>query len=117
MKSLLLRWLILTVAVLVAAHVVPGFHVSAPLAGFILAVVLSLLNALLRPLLLLLTLPVNILSLGLFTLVINGFMLWIAGAAVSGVKIDGFGPAFWGALVVSLASMGLNWLIRDADPA
>lgn len=110
MISLLIRWLVLTLAVVLAAHIVPGFRVNSTSAAFLAAVVLSLLNAAVRPVLFLLTLPVNILTLGLFTLVLNGLMLWLTAALLRGVSVSGFGAAVVGAIVISIVSTLINWV-------
>lgn len=107
---LLLRWLISTLAVLAAAYLVPGVHVTNFWAALIAALVIGLVNALIRPLVILLTLPVNILTLGLFTLVINALMFWLAATIVKGFYVNGFWPAFWGALVYWLVSWFTNTL-------
>lgn len=110
MVSLMIRWLVLTLAVVLASRIVPGFHVATTGTAFLAAVLLSLLNVALRPVLFLLTLPVNILSLGLFSLVLNGFMLWLTAAMLQGVRVSGFGSAVMGAIVISIASTLINWL-------
>ena len=95
---ILLRWLINAAALLLAAYLIPGFAVSSFYAALIAALVLGLLNALIRPLLILLTLPITVLTLGLFTLVINAALILFMGTIVKGVAIAGFGPAFLAAL-------------------
>lgn len=107
---LLVRWFISAATLLLVAYLVPGFHVSGWYAAFIAALVLGLVNALIRPILLILTLPVNILTLGLFTLVVNAFMLWLVSTVVKGFEISGFAPAFWGALVLWL----IGWLVSSS---
>lgn len=112
MKSFLQRWLINTLAVLVAAYVVPGIHYSRPLDIIIAALVLGILNAILRPLLLLLSLPLLVFTLGLFTLVINALLLLLVSRLVgeSHFHVEGFGSAFLGALIISIVSLVLNLL-------
>lgn len=117
MKKLLLRWLINAIAVYVAAWLVPGIHVAeGPVTLIIIAALLGLVNALVRPLLTLLTCPLVILTLGLFTLVINALMLqlaaWLAG---DWFHIAGFWPAFWGALIISIVSALLSTFLGDKD--
>lgn len=108
LKSFLQRWLINTVAVMVAAKVVPGIECNT-LAGLLVAsLLLGVFNALLRPLLFLVSLPLVILTLGLFTLLINALLLYFVGALVKSFVVAGFWPAFWGALVISLVSLVLN---------
>ena len=101
MSSLLIRWIVNALALLLAAYVVPGVLVASFYTALILAVVLALVNLILKPLLVLLTLPLNILTLGLFTLIINGFLFWFAATIVKGFHVDGFLAAFLGALLFS----------------
>jgi putative membrane protein len=105
MQRFLLRLLITAVAVFLAAYLFsPLITVDSVGAALIFALILGLLNAFLRPVLLLLTLPLNLITLGLFTLVINGFTFWLAGFFQGGVHVEGFGAALVGALVVSVVS-------------
>lgn len=112
MKSFLQRWLINTLAVLIATYVVPGIDYGKPLDLFVAALVLGILNAILRPLLMFLSLPLLIFTLGLFTLVINAVLLlissWLVGS--NHFHVDGFGSALLGALVISIVSIVLNTL-------
>ena len=114
MVSFLIRWLVTAVAVLVAAHIVPGVDYHENWAALaVMALVLGVLNAVLRPILLITTLPLNILTLGLLTLVINALLFWLAGWLVSGFTVTGFWAAFFGALIVSIVSFVLNsFLVR-----
>ena len=116
MLALLIRWLVLTLAVILATQIVPGFTVTSTKAAFLTAVVLSLLNVAVRPVLFLLTLPVNILSLGLFTLVLNGFMLWLTAALLPGVGVRGIGTAILGAIIISVVSTLINWIAGSSRP-
>ena len=113
---LLLRWLINALAILAIAyfHVVPGISVSGLYAALIAALVLGIINALLRPVLILLTLPVNVLTLGLFTLIINAFLFWFASTIVKGFAVADFKAAFIGALIMWLVSWITNWLFKRA---
>lgn len=112
MMVLLLRWLILTAAILLAAYLLNGIEVRDFLSAFLAAAVLGILNAFFRPLLLLLTLPLNILSLGLFTFVINAFLLKLASGVIPGFEVHGFWTALFGALIITLVSGLLNALTR-----
>jgi len=111
MTGLLLRWLILTAAILAAAYLLIGIEVRDFLSAFMAAAVLGILNAVLRPLLILLTLPLNILSLGLFTFVINAFLLKMASGLIPGFEVHGFWTALAGALIITLVGGLLNALI------
>jgi putative membrane protein len=108
LKSFLQRWLINTVAVLVAANVVTGIHYDTVGALLVASLLLGILNAFLRPLLLLLSLPLLILTLGLFTLVINALLLSFVGWLVGPFHVNNFSAAFWGGLVISLVSLIIN---------
>ncbi len=111
--SLLLRWLFGALSLVLVAYLVPGIAVASFYSALIAALVLGLVNALVRPILLILTLPVNILTLGLFTLVINALMFWLASSIVKGFSVVGFWPAFWGALVMWLISWLLNGIFNS----
>ena len=113
MKGLILRWLMLTVAIIVASYLISGIRVDGFFAAFFAAAILGTLNIFLRPVLLILTLPINILSFGLFTFVINAMMLKMASGVISGFHVDGFWPAVFGSLVISLVNWGLVSFIND----
>jgi len=120
MRKLLLPWLINGVALYVAAELVRGIDVKGGWPALaVMALIFGLVNALIRPVLKLLTCPLIILTLGLFTLVINALMLqlasWLGRQFGLGFYVAGFWPAFWGALVISLVSFVLNLLIGDED--
>jgi putative membrane protein len=111
LKIFLQRWAICTFAALVAAYVVPGIEYGAWPDLLVATFLLGLLNTFLRPLLLALSLPLVVLSLGLFTLVINALLLLLVGALMGDhFQVAGFWPAFWGALVISVISVLLNSL-------
>lgn len=106
MKSLFLRWLINTGAIVLASYLIKGIHIDNVWAAVIAAALLGIINAFLRPILILLTLPINILTLGLLTFVINGFLFYAVSWAVKGFEITSFWAAFFGALIISI----INWL-------
>lgn len=106
--SLLLRWLLNTLALFVVVHVVPGFGYRSLVSLAIAAAVLGLLNAIVRPVLFLLTLPLTIVTLGLFLLVLNAIMLELTAWLVPGFVIAGFGSAIVGAIVLALISLVVN---------
>ena len=110
-KQFLQRWLVTTLAVLVAVETLPGLHFQAGdiWSPFVTSLVLGVLNAFIRPILMLLALPLLIVTLGLFTLVINALLLWLVGQS-SFFRVDSFGWAFLGALVISIVSVALNIL-------
>jgi putative membrane protein len=103
--GLIIRWLLNTLALFVVVHLVPNFSYTSLLSLAIAAAVLGLLNALVRPLLFLLTLPITILTLGIFLIVLNAIMLELTDFFVPGFSIDGFGWAIVGALVLSLITL------------
>ncbi len=117
----LLRLLINAAALWVATKIVPGISAnSGPITFLAVALVFGLLNALVRPVVTMLSCPLLILSLGLFTFVINAFILWLTSAAAArfgiGFHVSDFWAAFWGALVVSIVSVFLSIFVRDRDP-
>ena len=111
---LLLHWILSAVAVWIVAHVVPGIAVSGPVAALIAALVIGLVNATLGLLLKILTFPLTILTLGLFWFVINALMLEFAAALVPGFYVRGFIPALIGAVMLSLLSSVLKWLVMPS---
>jgi putative membrane protein len=114
MMSFLKRWLITTAAVWLAANIVPG--ISFTTAGlFLAALVLGLLNAFVRPVMMVLSLPLLIFTLGLFMLVINALLLWSVGSVLKDFHVQGFVPAFWGSLIISLTSLLLNALTKSGS--
>ncbi|GAB4246579.1 MAG: phage holin family protein [Thermoleophilia bacterium] len=120
---LLIRWLVVTASLIVASWIVPGIRVedeNAWLAVGVTAVVFGFVNAFIRPILAVLSCGLIIATLGLFILVINGFMLWLASYIATewlglGFVVEGFWAAFLGALVVSIVSMVLNTMIPDEE--
>ena len=113
MHGLILRWLILTLTILLCAYIVDGIHVSGFFSALLAAAFLGILNALFRPILLILTLPINILTLGLFTFVINAILLLMVSGVITGLEIHGFWSALGGSLIISLVSWLLSSFISD----
>lgn len=114
MSYILFRWILNAIALLFVAYVVPGFGVESLYTALIAAFVLGLVNALVRPLLFILTLPVTILTLGLFTFVLNALMILLVSTIVKGFTVDGFVPALLGSLVLWVVSLLTNWVIDQA---
>ncbi|MHB8843565.1 MAG: phage holin family protein [Nitrospirota bacterium] len=108
MPGFLLRWSINLLALVVAAKLIDGVRVQSIGMAVLAAGILGVVNAVIRPLVLLLTLPINLLSLGLFTLVINALMLQLVAYLVPGFAIETFWAAFWAALIISVISWLLN---------
>lgn len=105
MRYILLRLFLNALGLVIAAHLVKGIHFASPLTVIVAAVVVGLVNALVRPFLFLATLPLSVVTLGLFTLVLNALMLALAAWLVPGFRIESFGRAFVGAIIVSLVSL------------
>ena len=115
MSYILFRWIINALALLLVANIVPGFGIETFYSALIVALVLGLVNALVRPLLFILTLPVTIITLGLFTFVINALMLWLVSTIVKGFVVTGFVPVLLGAIILWLISLLTNWFIRQVN--
>ncbi len=113
--KLIVRWLINAAALYAAVKLVPGIEARDTTAILIAAAAIGLINATLRPIAVLLTLPLTILTLGLFYLLVNGAMLYLAAALTPGFELSGFGSAVLGAMVVSLAGMLLGGLAERTD--
>jgi putative membrane protein len=114
---LLLIWLINAIALLVLPHVISGVQLKGIGTALIVAVVLGLINAFLRPLLVILTLPVTVVTLGLFIFVINALLFWLASHVVKGFEVSGFWAALFGSLLYSLISWILSALVFGGDRA
>jgi putative membrane protein len=113
MQGLVVRWLVSALALYLTDLIVAGVNIDTITALLFAAVTIGVLNAVVRPIILLLTLPLNILTLGLFTLVVNGLMLKIASEVVNGFHVNGFWSAVGGALLMSFFSFFINLLIGD----
>ena len=112
---LLLHWLLNAIALLIVAYVVPGVSLRSPVVALVAAVLLGLANAVIRPILVLLTLPVTILTLGLFLLVINGLLFWAVSGLTTGFEVSGFWTGVLGALVYSVLTGFLWMLVRNEE--
>ena len=113
---LLARWLVNALALLGATYLVPGISISSFYTALTVALILGLINAVIRPILLVLTLPINILTLGLFTFVINGLLFWFVSTFIKGFMVSGFLSAVVGALVVSVLSWwGNKFLLSTTE--
>ena len=111
MARLLLVWLVNTVSLLAVAYLMPSIQVASFGAALVAALVLGLVNTVIRPILVLLTLPATILTLGLFIFVINALLFWMVAHFVEGFVVPGFWSAFFGAIVYSLVSWLLSALL------
>ncbi len=110
-QGILISWVVATIAILIVANVVPGIRVAGLGSAIIAAAILGLLNALVKPILIILTLPLTILTLGLFLFILNALMFQLAGAFISGFQVDSFWAALLGSIVVSIISYLLHSLI------
>jgi putative membrane protein len=113
MNGIIVRWLTSTAAIVFTSYLLDGIHVSGFLSAIFAAAMLGILNAFFRPIALLLTLPINILSLGFFTFVINALMLKMASAVITGFDVIGFWSAIFGSFLISIISWLLNSFIND----
>jgi putative membrane protein len=111
--KLLVVWLINAVALLAVAYVMPGIAVASFATALVAALILGLVNAVIRPVLVLLTLPVTIITLGLFIFVINGLLFWFVGSFIQGFVVSGFWAGVFGAIVYSLISWALSSLVFE----
>ena len=115
MPHFLLTWLVTALALLITAYIVPGFEIAGFVAAAIAAVVLGLVNAIIRPILIFFTLPLTVLTLGLFLFVVNALSIWLVAAFSPGFNITGFLPALLGSIVLTIATTLLNWVVRRTD--
>lgn len=111
MPRFLITWLITAIALLITAHFIPGIHLSSFVAALIAAFLSGLVNAIVRPILIILTLPITFLTLGLFLLVINAISLLIVAALTPGFDITGLWPAIIGSLVLSIVAGVIQFVI------
>jgi len=111
MMHFLVKWGINSLAIFIVAQIAKGIEVSSTATVLVVALVLGIVNAFLRPLILLITLPINLLTLGIFTLFINGALFYLVSKIVKGFVITGFWPAFWGYILFSIISFLLSLLV------
>ena len=114
MKSLLMRWLATTIAVAIAVQLT-GIHAEGWVPIAIAALLLGVINAVIRPILLLLSLPFILVTLGFFILVVNALMLWVVGKLVPGFHVEGPGNAFFGAIIISVVNWALSAVFKGND--
>ena len=112
---ILLRWLVSALGFLALSHVIPGITVSGFGTALVLAFLWGVVNITIKPILLLLTLPLTLVTFGIFTFIINGFLLWILGGVVKGFEVHGFWVAVLGALFLSVVSSVSHWALSKAD--
>jgi putative membrane protein len=115
MRALLIKWAINSLAILIVTHIVKGIEVVSPLTAVVIAFVLGMVNAFLKPLIVLVTLPINLLTLGFFTFFINGFLFYLVSKIIKGFSISGYWPAFLGAILFSTISFLLSLIFANAE--
>jgi putative membrane protein len=108
----LIRWILNVAGIIFTAYIIEGFNVTL-LGAIVGSIILGFINATIRPLVLLITLPVNLLTLGLFTFIINGLMLWLVSLFVKGFDIVSFGTAIFAALLITVISSLISLLVKD----
>ena len=113
MRGFVLRFLVTGIAVLVASQIIPGIWIDSLASGIAGVLVLAILNALVRPVLYLLSAPFIVVTLGLFMLAINGFLLGMVSYVVEGFHVEGFWPSMWGAVIISFVSGIMNLFISE----
>jgi putative membrane protein len=115
MRHFVIRWFITTISVMVAASIIHGIRYDSAASLIGAALLLGILNAFVRPVLLILGAPLILLTLGFFILIVNGLMLLVVPHVVIGFQVDSFWSAFWGAIVISLVSWILSAFFRGSD--
>lgn len=111
MPHFLLTWLVTAISLIVTANIIPGFAVRNFGAALLAAVVIGLVNAIVKPILVILTLPLTIITLGLFLFVVNAITIWLAGVLTPGFVVTGLLPALLGSIVLTLVASGINFLV------
>lgn len=109
--DLIVRWIVMAAALAVTGWIVPGIQLGGVGATFLAAVVIGLINALVKPVLVLLTLPLTVVTLGVFLLILNALLFWLAAALVPGFEVSGFVAAFFGAIVLAIVGWALAQLV------
>lgn len=112
MPNFLLTWLLTALALVITANLVPGFRVQSFVAALLAAVILGLVNAVIKPILVVLTLPITFVTLGLFLFVINALTIWLAGYLTPGFDVLGFLPALVGSIVLTIVATVLNFVVE-----
>jgi putative membrane protein len=115
MRHFVFRWGVTTIAVMVASSVIHGIRYDSTASLIGAALLLGILNAFIRPVLLILSAPLILVTLGFFILVVNALMLLVVPSIVSGFHVDGFGSAFWGSIITSIVSWLLSAFFRGSD--
>ena len=117
MLNNIIRLVLLSFALILVAWMVPGISIDGFIAAFIAAIVIGMINLFIKPLVMILTIPINLLTLGLFTFVINALLFWLAGSIVPGFQVEGFLPALMGSIFLSFLSVIINWASGELQHA
>ncbi|MBN1547444.1 MAG: phage holin family protein [Syntrophaceae bacterium] len=113
---LLIKWVILTASILFVSYLLDGIRVDNFLTALFAAALLGILNSIVRPILILLTLPINLVTFGIFIFIINAALLMLVSKLIPGFHVVGFGTAIIGSILISITNALLNWLIKDTRP-
>jgi len=113
MRGFAIRWAVNALALILTAMIIKGMDFQGILSPFVAALVIGVLNAILRPFLIVITLPINLLTLGVFTFVVNGFLIYVTAKVVNGFTVENFWAAFVGAIFLSIISFLLSLFISD----
>ena len=111
---IIFRWFLIALLFFIISQYVPGISVASFYTALVLAIFWGIVNVILKPIFLIFTLPINILSLGLFTFVINGFLFWFLSTFIKGFYVESFGYAVLGALLLSLGSWMIQYLLKQS---
>ena len=111
--KLLIKWVLLTASILLVSYVLDGIKVDDFVTALFAAALLGILNSLVRPVLILLTLPINLITFGIFIFIINAALLMLVSKLITGFHVAGFGTAIFGSILISITNAMLNWLIKD----
>lgn len=111
----IIRWLLSSISLILVAYFIPGITFDSFLSVLMAALILGIINAFIRPIIIILTIPINILTLGFFTFIINALMLWLVSIMLSGFNIINFYQAFWGALIYWILNLIINLLFENKN--
>lgn len=111
--NLVLKWALFSLAIIFIAWLIPGIEVSNYVTALFVAILFGLINVFIKPIIMIVTLPINFLTLGLFTLIINAFLLWLTGYIAPGFEVDGFWSAFFGAIILSFLAGFIGRIGKD----
>ena len=112
---LITRWILFALAIMLTAWIIPGISISSFISALFVVVIMALINLIVKPILLFVTLPINFLTLGLFTLVINALLFMLAGYLAPGFTVNGFWSALFGSIVLSLISYAINMIGKNNE--